>query len=237
MRLTIVIPAYNEEKYIGQCLKSCTEHASEFLEEIIVVDNASTDATAEVAKRFPKVRVVEETQKGLTHARQRGLMEIRTELYGSIDADMRLTREWFLRVEEAFRKDPSLICVSGPYTFHDLPLFHRFLAALYWAIPARIAYLFLGFMVVGGNFVAKVEALKAIGGFDTSVSFYGEDTNIARRLSAVGKMKFLRALTLKSSGRRLAEEGLLKTGWIYVINFLSEVFRKKPYTHSYKDIR
>ncbi len=237
MKLTIVIPAYNEEKYIGQCLQSITDSATDFLEEIIVVDNASTDVTADIAQKFPKVRVVKETQKGLTFARQRGLLEIKTELFGSIDADMQLVPAWFEQVQKTFESDPSLVCVSGPYTFYDMSWLHLLFVRLYWAIPARIGRFFTGYMVVGGNFVAKTEALKKIGGFDTSVTFYGEDTNIARRLSKVGKMKFLHSLTLASSGRRLMKEGILKTAWIYVLNFVSEVLWKKPVTQTYKDIR
>ena len=70
---SVVIPAHNEQKYLAECLTHVLQSAPGDLLEIVVVDNASTDATASVAKRFEKVRVVNEPEKGLTRARQRGL--------------------------------------------------------------------------------------------------------------------------------------------------------------------
>jgi glycosyltransferase involved in cell wall biosynthesis len=87
MTLSIVIPAFNEEKYIGDCLKSCLKFAPANLREIIVVDNASTDRTAEVARGYgPLVRVVSQPKKGLTHARQAGFEAAQGDIMMSIDA-------------------------------------------------------------------------------------------------------------------------------------------------------
>ena len=58
----------------------------------------------------------------------------------------------------------------------------------------------------GGNFVVRRDALQKIGGYDTNISFYGEDTDVARRLSKVGHVKFTFDLPALSSGRRLAKE-------------------------------
>ncbi len=65
MKISLVICAYNEEKYIGACLESVLKNAKEKLHEIIVVDNNSTDKTKEIVKRFPEVSLVEETKKHL----------------------------------------------------------------------------------------------------------------------------------------------------------------------------
>ena len=75
MTISVIIPAYNEEKYIVSCLHSILGNAPENLKEIFVINNASTDKTAELAEKFPQVRVVNEPNKGLTKARQRGLQE------------------------------------------------------------------------------------------------------------------------------------------------------------------
>src|SRR5689334_1513313 len=74
MKLSVVIPAYNEEKYIGACLDELITTAGSDIYEIIVVDNASTDRTAAVARKYKGVKVVREDRKGLTRARQAGLM-------------------------------------------------------------------------------------------------------------------------------------------------------------------
>jgi GT2 family glycosyltransferase len=98
-------------------------------------------------------------------------------------------------------------------------------------------YFLLGYMAVGGNFAVKKDAVEKIGGFDENISFYGEDTDIARRLSRVGKVKFFLNLYMYTSARRLKNEGVAKTAIKYLINFVSEVFFKKPATGDYKDIR
>ncbi len=74
MRLSFVIPAYNEEAYLPACLESVLAQTKELGDavEIIVVNNASSDRTREVALGYPGVRVVDEPQKGLTFARQAG---------------------------------------------------------------------------------------------------------------------------------------------------------------------
>jgi hypothetical protein len=92
-------------------------------------------------------------------------------------------------------------------------------------------------MVVGGNFAVRRSALEQIGGFDTSIAFYGEDTNIARRLKAAGKVKFLLRLPMRTSSRRLAAEGMTVMAFKYAANFLGEVVLKRPLTDEYRDVR
>jgi len=102
---------------------------------------------------------------------------------------------------------------------------------------ASPAYWMTRYMVVGGNFAARRSALEQIGGFDTEIAFYGEDTNIARRLHAAGKVKFSLRLPMRTSSRRLQEEGMTVMAGKYVANFLSEVVLKRPVTRAYRDIR
>ena len=92
-------------------------------------------------------------------------------------------------------------------------------------------------MVQGGNFICRTDALRKIGGFDTSIDFYGEDTDIARRMSKVGAVKWTFHLTMYTSGRRLAEEGILKTGIRYALNFFWTTFMKRPFTKTSTDVR
>ena len=72
-KVSIVIPVYNEEKYIGACLSSILNEGLGAFEEIIVVNNLSTDGTANIVKKFDGVLLISETQKGPNKARQRGL--------------------------------------------------------------------------------------------------------------------------------------------------------------------
>lgn len=241
MKLSLIIPAYNEELYLATCLQCAIQElnaqakSGEF--EIIVINNASTDRTSEVASRFEHVRVVYEPIKGLTHARQRGLESASGDILAFIDADTRMPSGWLSRVLAAFEKDRDLVCVSGPYRYFDLPGVKSTLVALYWLLLAKPTYWITHYMAVGGNFAASKPALLRIGGFDKSIAFYGEDTNIARRLASEGRVQFDLGMVMETSARRLKQEGFVTTALRYVVNFMSEVVRNKPATSDYRDIR
>lgn len=238
MKLSVVIPAYNEEKYIASSLQSVIDEAGDDVFEIIVVDNASTDNTARVAKKFKGVRVVKEEAKGLTHARQAGLMAAKGDLIAYIDADTHIKPGWFHKVRREFEKNPRLVCLSAPYSMYDVSKWKRIAVWSYWNLLAYPTYkLLMQYMVLGANFVAKRSVLLKIGGFDEKITFYGEDTNIARRLHRVGKVKFLRKSLVSSSARRMEAEGWLKIGLKYTQNFISEILKHKPATEDYKDYR
>jgi glycosyltransferase involved in cell wall biosynthesis len=244
MRLSFVVPAYNEETYLPACLESILAQTGELGDqvEIIVVNNASTDRTREVALKYPGVRVVDEPRKGLTYARQAGFTASKGELIANVDSDSRLTPGWVDTVLTTFAEEPKLVALSGPFVYYDLSPRQRvsvqiFYAAAFMVYALNRWVLRAGSMVQGGNFVLRREALEKIGGFNTAIAFYGEDTDIARRLNRVGKVKFTFDLKMFSSARRLKQEGMLTIAARYTINYLWTTFRKKPFTEEYIDIR
>jgi glycosyltransferase involved in cell wall biosynthesis len=118
--VSLIIPAHNEEAYIGFCLDSVLQNAAGRFHEIIVVDNASSDRTAEIARARHGVRVVQEMQKGVCFARQRGLEEATGKVLAYIDADTRLPADWASIAERTFQNRPNLVCLSGPYRYYDV---------------------------------------------------------------------------------------------------------------------
>lgn len=248
MRLSFVIPAYNEELYLPACLESILAQTRDLGEEveIIVVNNASSDRTREVALRYPGVRVVDESRKGLPWARQAGFAASSGELIANVDSDSRLTPGWVQRVLDTFadfeRRGKSLVALSGPVVYYDLTPSQRVSVQLFYLLAFTLYalnryVLRAGSMVQGGNFVLRRDALASIGGFNTSIAFYGEDTDIARRLNRVGKVVFTFRLKMFSSARRLKKEGMFTIGMRYTMNYLWTTFRKKPFTEEYIDIR
>jgi glycosyltransferase involved in cell wall biosynthesis len=237
MKISLIIPAYNEEKYIRECLSSVEKYGKDFF-EVIVVNNASTDKTALIAESFPFVRVVYQPQKGLLWARQKGFEESSGDILAYMDSDCIIDSTWFDKISKEFNKNENLVSLSGPYIYYDISKIQKFFVRLFWMILGLTSYFFTGYMIVGGNFAAKKTAIEKISGFNTQeVLFYGEDTDLARRLSPYGKVKFEPNFNIYTSGRRLSEEGVLKSFFIYGLNFLWEVIFKKPLTKSYKDIR
>jgi glycosyltransferase involved in cell wall biosynthesis len=244
MQLAFVIPAYNEEALIGKCLASVIAEVkrSGHAADIVVVNNASTDRTREVAAGFAGVRVIDEMEKGLVAARDAGFRATTAELVANIDADTVVPEGWIDTVLDQFARHPRLVCLSGPYFYYDLSLWNRFLvtafyAATYLAYVLNRFVLRVGSVVQGGNFVFKRSAWIAAGGYNRAIKFFGEDTDVAVRLSKVGAVKWTFRLKMWTSGRRFIEEGVIKTAGTYVLNFFWVTFAGEPATKTYTDVR
>jgi len=235
MKVSFVIPAYNEEAYIEDCLNSILREIKDgnHQAEIIVVNNASTDKTPEIVKNFPEVMLVHEARKGLSQARQSGFLASSGDIIANVDADTRLTEGWIKKVVREFEADSKLVALSGPFVYYDMPLSANILVRLFYYISFVLK---AGSMLQGGNFVLHAPTLKNIGGFNPEYVFYGEDADIARRMHEVGRVKFTMKLPIYSSGRRLAKEGVLVMGFRYAVNHVWTIFFKKPFTHTVKDL-
>lgn len=124
--VSLVIPAYNEEAVIEQCLSAAMEQTVPAL-EILVIDNRSTDATGTLARRMAQrhpeagIRVLEQSDlQGLIPTRNLGFAQAQGEILGRIDADTVIRLDWVAGVAHTM-SDPSLGAVSGPVTYYDLP--------------------------------------------------------------------------------------------------------------------
>jgi glycosyltransferase involved in cell wall biosynthesis len=234
--ISLIIPAFNEEAYLGACLDAVTANIAGKALEIIVVDNNSTDGTKEIALRYPAVTYVFEEEKGITRARQRGFLSAKGDILAYVDADTHPPAGWIEQIWEQFGRNKELATLSGPYSFYDLSGLRNKVASG-WFVAARPLYGIIGYMLVGGNFAIRREVLEQMGGFDPKIEFYGEDADIARRAKKYGKVLFHPRFVMPTSGRRLQKEGYLKMAGLYFVNFFSIVFRGKPATKKYEDVR
>jgi glycosyltransferase involved in cell wall biosynthesis len=246
MKISFSIPAYNEEHRIGRCLESVQKEiiraGMENDTEIVVVNNASTDRTKDIASKFAGVKVVDESRKGLTFARQAGFQQSTGELVANVDADTMVPPGWLDTVSHEFDRSKDLVALSGPFIYYDLTPLKRFWVKCFYGIGyATYAFnkhvLHAGAMLQGGNFIVRRDAMERIGGFDTSIHFYGEDTDVARRLNKIGDVVWTFRLPIYASGRRLGHEGVVKTGLRYALNYLWTTFAKKPWSEEYVDVR
>jgi glycosyltransferase involved in cell wall biosynthesis len=242
MKVSVIVCAHNEAHYLSTCLYSLLSQ-SRVPDEILVVNNASTDATRAVAEGVPHVRVVDEPRKGLVIARETGRRESAGDLLVYLDADCRAPLTWLARIEQHFLRDESLLALSGPYRYYDWNWWGRTLIRLYdfTVAPATqllVKYVLrIGTVFYGGNFAVRRDALEAIGGFDTSIEFHGEDTNLGRRLNAAGRVALYYDCYLYTSARRFVAMGNGAVFRLYVRNFTSELLHHRPKDSTHLDVR
>ncbi|HEY5619601.1 MAG TPA: glycosyltransferase family A protein [Vicinamibacterales bacterium] len=242
LTLSVIVCAHNEAQYISTCLYSLLAQ-SRLPDEILVVNNASTDETPAVAGQVPHVRVVDEPRKGLVIARETGRREATGDILVYLDADCRAPLTWLQRIEQRFLRDRDLLALSGPYRYYDWNLWGRILIRAYdfTVAPATqwlVKYVLgIGTIFYGGNFAVRRDALETIGGFDTSIEFHGEDTNLGRRLKRVGKVALYYDCYLYTSARRFVAMGNGAVFRLYVRNFTSELLHHRPRDSTHLDVR
>ena len=232
--ISFIIPCYNEEQYIKECIQSIMIEAALIPHEIIVVDNNCTDNTASIASQEGAI-VVSEKQKGVVFARQKGYETAIYNLIANIDADSRLCKGWIETALAQINK-ADVVAVTGPLVYDDVSKSMTIMTKMYYYL-AWFSNNYIGVFLQGGNSLIKKSALDKVNGYDTSIAFYGEDTMTAKRLQEFGKIKFAMKLKLHSSPRRLKDQGVLKTTWLYLSNYFSVTFKNKSTTNDYKDFR
>lgn len=241
--ISFVIPAKNEEKYIAGCLHSIYKQTAPEPIEIIVVDNASTDSTEALIRRlFPQVTVVYEGRPGTNRARQTGFAHSRGELICFLDADTRLPPWWLEKLLASFQKNDRIVAVSGPYRFYDFPWYWNLLNELFMflILTPFVRILELtggGAQMMGGNMVIKRSALRQIGGFNTSLKFYGDDSLTALQLRRIGRVIFSARFCIYSSARRYLARGVMKTSAMYILNYFWILIKGRPYHEEAEIIR
>lgn len=119
LTLSIIIPVYNEESHLKKCLESIAWQ-TEAPDEVIVVDNNSTDNTVKIAKSFSFVKLVSESRQGVTFARNKGFDVGASDILGRIDADTILEENWCKEVRKIFI-DKRIGAATGPVVYYDMP--------------------------------------------------------------------------------------------------------------------
>lgn len=241
LTITAIVCAFNEAAYLPACLHSLRAQTRP-PDEIIVIDNASTDATGNAARTLPGVTVIPEPCKGLVVARETARRAAIGDVLAYVDADCRAPICWLERVERQFVAG-DVVAVTGPYRFYDWDLVGRALIRLYdWLVAPPTHFvvhtvLGIGAILYGGNFAVRRSALAQIGGFDRRIEFHGEDTNLGRRLTPVGRVVVRGDCWVWTSARRYRAMGKLTVFGLYVRNFWSEILRHRPADREHLDVR
>jgi glycosyltransferase involved in cell wall biosynthesis len=122
LRVSVVIPAYNEGQHLDACLAAIAKQ-TRMPDEVIVVDNNSTDNTAAIATSYPFVRLIHEKHQGLRAARNAGMDAATGDIVGRIDADAIMQADWCEWALKLFA-DRNVQGATGPCYYYDFPA-HR----------------------------------------------------------------------------------------------------------------
>ena len=132
MRVSIVIPAYNEARDLPACLESLARQTSAPF-EVIVVDNNSSDDTALIAKHHD-ARVISEKNQGIACARTTGFDAARGDIIARTDADCEVATDWVEVIQRTFMTHPHVDALRGDMEFAELGQGNRLIRPLYYML-------------------------------------------------------------------------------------------------------
>lgn len=177
-RVTILIPARNEEKYIGKLLEEvCNQLYPPNLMEIIVIDDHSNDATAQIAQQYKRVRCLslsdfidgETLNAYKKKAIEVGIQQSSGELILTLDADCRLCNYWLLSIISYYEKYRHAF-IASPVLYHDSRNWFQSFQSIDFTtmqgITAALAQTHSGTMCNGANLAYTRRAFEAVNGFE-----------------------------------------------------------------------
>lgn len=232
MKVSLIVPAYNEEKSLAKTLESlCGQTYSDV--ELIVIDNNSTDKTNSIAKKYTEnVRI--ETRKGYMHAVSRGAQESHGDLISFCDADTLYPPQWVEQIVTEFTKNPQAVAVYGSCKTHDASPWMNNLAGCFYTLFLIVSRWCGLDNTSGFNFVIKRDIFFRIGGYDPNFKKMSPDIELGKRLKKEGPIIFNPNIIVLSSFRRFQHGGVLKTTLFFLKSWWQMLRGKQP-TVSYED--
>ena len=201
MKISIIIPTYNEEEYLPKLLESIK--SQDFTDyEVIVADAQSNDNTREIAKEYGCI-VVEGGLPG--PGRNRGAEVAKGEILLFLDSDLKLTEHYLANVIEEFEGEDLGIAITQmtPLSEKKRDKYLHDLANWFMIAVENIKPHGAGCYGI----ISKRELHEEVNGFDEKLTF-GEDTDYIERVAEISEFKVLRNAKIGVSTRRLEEEGL-----------------------------
>jgi peptidoglycan/xylan/chitin deacetylase (PgdA/CDA1 family) len=201
-KISVVVPVFNEETFLLRCLQSLRSQDYPGEQELIIVDNGSTDASAKIARDFG-VKVISCPEKGVAFARQMGAYAATGDVIVQADADTVYSPDWLSQIGAHFTKHEKTAALAGAFIYLDPPWWgeieyfsRRAVNVLSTFFIGKVAF------VSGANFAFRREAFLKAAGYDAS-SLYPDQWGIASRLGKTGKVDYDPTLTAATSSRRI----------------------------------
>lgn len=212
-KVSFVIPTLNEENRIADCIEAIKPQL-EAGDEIIVVDNGSKDKTNQIAEELG-CRIVFESKKGISNARNAGAHAAQGDILCFIDADGKVHRDWLAEARSSL-SDPRICAVSGFNYFASQDQMKRYWYNTYTAVAYAnvliLDRLFRWTFLVGNNMAIRKEVFEDLGGFESVI---GEDAwlshNFGKKRELMGRGRVNHRMMVELSSRRFDQKGYART--------------------------
>lgn len=178
------VPAYNAERTLRRCLESIYSQTVPFT-EVLVVDDGSTDRTAEIARDMGAKIVKNASNEGLAYSRNAGISQAVNALVASVDSDCILDSRW-LEVLLPYMEDETLACAGGAlfeaYAESPADRWRSEHLPQHWGPHPRVNPRFL----FGCNMLCRRDTILAVGGYDRALKTNGEDVDLSLKIRSRG---------------------------------------------------
>jgi glycosyltransferase involved in cell wall biosynthesis len=231
-RISVVIPALNEEKYLPQLLQSLSEQTQPDF-EVVVVDGSSKDRTVELARSFssklPGLNVIVSPTARLPLQRNLGARATSGEWLVFLDADSKVHPYFIERIEYFIREAQPKLFTSW---------FRPDSEGASDAVFTLVANLFIECSILSGHPIApgplavvQREVFELVGGYNEALTF-GEDYDLTERIAARGiRLQIMRETLYVLSLRRVRKDGKLRTIGFYTYASLHVLLTKRNLVH------
>jgi glycosyltransferase involved in cell wall biosynthesis len=204
LSISVVVPVRNDAAMLATALESLrTQHRQP--DEVVVVDNGSSDASATVA-HAAGARVIPQPVRGIPSAAATGYDAARGEIIARIDADTICRPDWLTRIERHFERDPGLDLLTGDARFYGASeLVHRlgeamYIGGMYWAVTPYLGHP----PVFGSNFAMRREVWGELGGEVHRENGIHDDLDLSLHVKPWMRVELDRDLVVEISARPFA---------------------------------
>lgn len=236
MRISVVIPVLDDAPELAGCLRALAAQ-SRPADEIVVVDNGSTDDSAAVA-RSAGARVVAEPVRGIPSAAAAGYDAATGDVIARLDADSRPGPSWLDRIDVAFAGDPGLAALSGPGEFIGLGGWRAraarllYMDAFFWSVGSAMAHPVL----FGSNLALRRSAWERVrDGVDRTDPELHDDIDLSFQFGAADRIRVDRTLVVGISARPFDDPAAMRRRFTRAFRTIFRNWRTSPPSRRWRD--
>ncbi|MCX6715707.1 MAG: glycosyltransferase [Candidatus Taylorbacteria bacterium] len=238
--ISIIIPTYNEEKFIGKTLSDLKEKLT-LPHEIIITDDKSLDSTVEIARRYVnKVLVPEKKHISIAANRNEGASHASGEFFVFMDSDSTIAdpNRFFTEALSRFEKDPNLVALTGRIgVWKELETTGDRIVYSIFNLVHHIKNNWLHVGEASGKFqMMRRRAFEKVGGYREDL-ITREDADMFIRLAKIGRTYYDHSLVILHTGRRAHRIGWPKLLYIWMLETFWVAAFNKSRVSEWKDVR